>query len=104
VTGDVKSEGQGAARQVEGAMQDVYGQAKDAATSATEAIGEKASEAEDFVRDTVETPVHRCCRRLGGRKSIVDAFGGAWIILGNPPSRAKALELAARRSCFVVRA
>jgi uncharacterized protein YjbJ (UPF0337 family) len=54
VTGDVKSEVQGAAKQAEGAMQDVYGQAKDAATSAAEAIRETASEAGDFIRDTIE--------------------------------------------------
>jgi uncharacterized protein YjbJ (UPF0337 family) len=54
VTGDVKSQVQGAAKQAEGAMQDVYGQAKDAATSAAEAIRETASEAEDFIRDTIE--------------------------------------------------
>jgi uncharacterized protein YjbJ (UPF0337 family) len=53
VTGDVKSQVQGAAKQAEGAMQDVYGQAKDAATSAAEAIRETASEAGDFVRDTI---------------------------------------------------
>ena len=35
-------------------MQDVYGQAKDAATSAAEAIRETASEAGDFIRDTIE--------------------------------------------------
>ena len=52
VTGDVKSQVQGAAKQAEGAMQDLYGQAKDAATSATEAIRE--SEAGDFVRETIE--------------------------------------------------
>ena len=54
VTGDVKSQVQGAAKQAEGAMQDLYGQAKDAATSATEAIRDSASEAGDFVRDTIE--------------------------------------------------
>jgi uncharacterized protein YjbJ (UPF0337 family) len=54
VTGDVKSEVQGAAKQAEGAMQDVYGQAKDAATSAAEAIRESASDAGDFVRETIE--------------------------------------------------
>jgi uncharacterized protein YjbJ (UPF0337 family) len=54
MTGDVKSQVQGAAKQAEGALQDVYGQAKDAATSAAEVIRETASEAGDFVRDTIE--------------------------------------------------
>jgi uncharacterized protein YjbJ (UPF0337 family) len=54
VTGDVKSQVQGASKQAEGAMQDVYGQAKDAASSAADAIRETASEAGDFVRNTIE--------------------------------------------------
>jgi uncharacterized protein YjbJ (UPF0337 family) len=54
VTGDVKSQVQGAAKQAEGAMQDLYGQAKDAATGAMEAMRENASEAGDFIRDTIE--------------------------------------------------
>jgi ElaB/YqjD/DUF883 family membrane-anchored ribosome-binding protein len=54
VTGDVKSQVQGAATQAEGAMQDACGQAKDGATSAAEAIRETASEAGDIIRDTIE--------------------------------------------------
>jgi ElaB/YqjD/DUF883 family membrane-anchored ribosome-binding protein len=84
-TGDVKSQVQGAARQAEGAMLDVYGQAKDAATSATEAIGEKASEAEDFVRDTIERrPYTAAAVALAVGNLLLTLFGGAWIILGNP--------------------
>src|SRR5262245_52763593 len=49
-TGDLKS--QCTARQ--GAAQDLYGQAKDAAASAAEAVGDHAREAEDFIRTTIE--------------------------------------------------
>src|SRR5262245_49858199 len=49
-TGDLK--GQCTARQ--GAAQDLYGQAKDAAASAAEAVGDHAREAEDFIRTTIE--------------------------------------------------
>ena len=52
-TGDVKSQIQGKAKQMEGALQDMYGQAKDTAASAAEAVRETASEADDF----------RCARR-----------------------------------------
>ena len=53
-TGDLRSQLQGKATQVEGAVQDLYGQAKDAAVNAAGAVGERASEAEDFVRRTIE--------------------------------------------------
>ena len=53
-TGDVRTELEGKARQAEGALQDAYGQAKEAATSATQAVRESASEADDFLRTTIE--------------------------------------------------
>jgi uncharacterized protein YjbJ (UPF0337 family) len=53
-TGDVKSQLQGKAKQVEGTLQDFYGQAKDAATSAADAVREGASGADDFLRNTIE--------------------------------------------------
>ena len=43
-TGDVKTQLQGKAKQMEGTLQDVYGQAKKTAASAAEAIRERASE------------------------------------------------------------
>jgi uncharacterized protein YjbJ (UPF0337 family) len=52
--GDVKSQLQGKARQIEGEIQDFYGQAKETATNAAEAVRESASEAEDFLRTTIE--------------------------------------------------
>jgi uncharacterized protein YjbJ (UPF0337 family) len=53
-TGDVKSQLQGKAKQVEGAAQDVYGQVKESASDAVEAIRESATGAEDFLRTTIE--------------------------------------------------
>jgi uncharacterized protein YjbJ (UPF0337 family) len=53
-TGDVKSQLQGKAKQVEGAVQDVYGQVKESASDAVEAIRESASGAEDFLHTTIE--------------------------------------------------
>jgi uncharacterized protein YjbJ (UPF0337 family) len=54
VTGDEKTQLQGKAKQVEGTLQDVYGQAKEAAADATVAIRHRASEASDFLRMTIE--------------------------------------------------
>src|SRR5215470_5765684 len=53
-TDDVKSQLQGKAKQVEGAAQDVYGQVKETASDAVEAIRESTSGAEDFLRTTIE--------------------------------------------------
>src|SRR5262249_47375408 len=55
MTGDVKSQVEGAARQAAGTAQDLYGQAKDTAADATRVVRERASEAEDFLRRTIET-------------------------------------------------
>ncbi len=52
-TGDVKTQLQGKAKQMEGTLQDVYGQAKETAASAAEAIRERANEAEDVLRTTI---------------------------------------------------
>ena len=52
--GDVKSQLQGKAKQVEGEIQELYGQAKEKAADAAEAVRETASEAEDFIRTTIE--------------------------------------------------
>jgi len=53
-TGDVKTQLQGKAKQAEGALQDVYGQAKEAAATAADAIRETADGADDFLRTTIE--------------------------------------------------
>ena len=54
VTGDQKTQLQGKAKQVEGTLQDVYGQAKETAADAAGAIRDRASEAGDFLRVTIE--------------------------------------------------
>jgi uncharacterized protein YjbJ (UPF0337 family) len=54
VTGDVKTELQGKGKQMEGTLQDVYGQAKETAADAAEVIRERASEAGDFLGTTIE--------------------------------------------------
>jgi uncharacterized protein YjbJ (UPF0337 family) len=53
-TGDVKSQLQGKAREIEGEIQDFYGQAKETAANAADAVRESAVEAEDFLRTTIE--------------------------------------------------
>jgi len=53
-TGDVRTQAQGAAKQAEGTLQDIYGQAKDAAVNTAQAVRETASNADDLVRTTIE--------------------------------------------------
>lgn len=55
VTGDTSTQAEGVLNQAAGAAQDLYGQAKDAATDASRAIRRGAGDAEDFVRHTIET-------------------------------------------------
>ncbi|MEA2939010.1 MAG: hypothetical protein QOC56_2514 [Alphaproteobacteria bacterium] len=54
VTGDVKNQVSGKARQAEGELQDLYGQAKDTAMQAAQSVREGAIDAEDYVRKTIE--------------------------------------------------
>jgi uncharacterized protein YjbJ (UPF0337 family) len=54
LTGDERTQLQGKAKQVEGTLQDAYGQAKDTAVDAAGAIRDRASEASDFLRMTIE--------------------------------------------------
>jgi uncharacterized protein YjbJ (UPF0337 family) len=53
-TGEVKTQLQGKAKQMEGTLQDVYGQAKETAADAAEAIQERVSEAGDSLRAAIE--------------------------------------------------
>jgi len=53
-TGDVRTQAQGAAKQAEGTLQDICGQAKDAAVNTAQAVRETASNADDLVRTTIE--------------------------------------------------
>src|SRR5262249_9256472 len=54
VAGDVSSQVKGRLRQAEGAAQDLYGQAKDAASETAETLRQTASDAEDYVRRVIE--------------------------------------------------
>jgi uncharacterized protein YjbJ (UPF0337 family) len=54
VTGDAKSQVEGAINRAAGAAQDLYGQAKEAASDASQAIRHGAVDAEDYIRHTIE--------------------------------------------------
>ena len=54
VTGDTKSQVKGAINRAAGAAQDLYGQAKETASDAAEAIRHGAVDAEDYIRHTIE--------------------------------------------------
>ena len=54
VAGDTKTQAEGVVNQVAGAAQDLYGQARDSAADATQAVRQGASDIEDYVRHTIE--------------------------------------------------
>ena len=54
VTGDTKSQVEGVVNQAAGAAQDLYGQAKDTASDAAEAVRQGAVDAEDYIRHAIE--------------------------------------------------
>jgi uncharacterized protein YjbJ (UPF0337 family) len=54
VTGDTKTRVEGVVNQAAGAAQDLYGQAKDTAVDAAQAVRRGASDATDIIRDTIE--------------------------------------------------
>jgi uncharacterized protein YjbJ (UPF0337 family) len=53
-TDDTKTQFQGKATQLEGTLQDLYGQAKDTAADTVQIMRERAGEADDFLRTTIE--------------------------------------------------
>ncbi len=53
-TGDPKSQAEGVVNQAAGAAQNLYGQAKDGAADAAQAVREGASSAEDVIRHVIE--------------------------------------------------
>jgi uncharacterized protein YjbJ (UPF0337 family) len=55
LTGDTQTAAQGMARQAEGALQDLSGQARDTARQAARTVRAGASEADVYVRRTIET-------------------------------------------------
>ena len=54
VAGDTKSQVDGMVNQATGAAQELYGQAKDVASDAAQAVRQGAVEAEDYVRHFIE--------------------------------------------------
>ena len=74
-TGDVKSQVQGKARQMEGALQDMYGQAKETAANAAEAVRETASEADDVLRTTIEQRPYTAAAVALGIGFLIGRFG-----------------------------
>ena len=74
-TGDLKTQLQGKAKQMEGALQDVYGQAKETAANAAEAIRETASEADDFLRTTIEQRPYTTAAVALGIGYLIGRFG-----------------------------
>ena len=74
-TGDVKTQLQGKAKQMEGTLQDVYGQAKETAASAAEAIHERANEAEDVLRTTIEQRPYTTAAIALGIGYLIGRFG-----------------------------
>jgi uncharacterized protein YjbJ (UPF0337 family) len=54
VTGDARSQAEGAVNRAAGAAQDLYGQAKDSVSDAAAALSHGAMTAEDYVRQTIE--------------------------------------------------
>jgi uncharacterized protein YjbJ (UPF0337 family) len=53
-TGDTKSQIQGVVDQAQGTAENLYGQAKDAASNAAEGLRKTTSSLEDIVRHTIE--------------------------------------------------
>jgi len=74
-SGDVKTQLQGKARQMEGALQDAYGQAKETAAGAMEAISERASAAEDVLRATIEQRPYTTAAIALGIGYLIGRFG-----------------------------
>ena len=54
VAGDTKSQVEGVVNQAAGAAQDLYGQAKDTASDAAQAVRQGAVDAEDYIRQVIE--------------------------------------------------
>jgi len=74
-TGDLKSQVQGKAKQMEGALQDMYGQAKDTAANAAEVVRETASDADDFLRTTIEQRPYTAAAIALGIGFLIGRFG-----------------------------
>ena len=74
---DLKTQLQGKAKQMEGTLQDVYGQAKDTAVDAAGAIRERAGEASDFLRTVIEERPFTAAAIALGIGFLIGRFGRA---------------------------
>jgi uncharacterized protein YjbJ (UPF0337 family) len=75
VTGDESMQLEGRARQAEGTLQDVYGQAKETAVDAAGAIRHRASEASDFLREMIEERPFTAAAIALGIGFLIGRFG-----------------------------
>jgi uncharacterized protein YjbJ (UPF0337 family) len=71
VTGDTKTQAEGIARQVGGVAQDLYGQARDAASDIAGTARGTASSFEKLLRNTIETQPYT---------SALVALGIGWLL------------------------
>jgi uncharacterized protein YjbJ (UPF0337 family) len=70
VTGDTKTKAAGVAKEVSGAAQDMYGQARDVASDAAGTARDTASSFEKMLRNTIETQPYT---------SALVALGIGWL-------------------------
>jgi uncharacterized protein YjbJ (UPF0337 family) len=75
LTGDERMQLEGRARQAEGTLQDVYGQAKETAVDAAGAIRERAGEASDFLREMIEERPFTAAAIALGIGFLIGRFG-----------------------------
>jgi uncharacterized protein YjbJ (UPF0337 family) len=71
VSGDIKTQASGAAKQVSGAAQDMYGHARDIASDAVGTARDTASSFEKMLRNTIETQPYT---------SAFVALGVGWLL------------------------
>src|SRR4029077_10965105 len=71
VTGDTKTRAEGAINQASGAAQELYGQAKESASDAAQAVRQGAMDAEDYLRHTIEKRPYT---------TALVALGVGWLI------------------------
>lgn len=71
VTGDTGSQVQGVIDQAQGTAENLYGQAKDAASNAAEGVRKSASSFEDIVRLTIEERPYT---------AVAIAIGLGWLL------------------------
>jgi len=76
-TGDASTEASGRMKQVEGDLQDLYGQARETAGQAARVVRDQASSFEEMLRDTIEKRPYT---------AVAAALAVGWVIgrMGRP--------------------